>query len=162
MLIKRYGVPLAVSLALYSLLYVLAGDGVPYWNPALLWAVLLSYLIRLCDDLGDYEADAAAGKAPVGKKTLFALTGLTLLILILTALLARGWWVLLPAALISGTLAVPGKGQWFLKPLFVPTILLSLAATSLRLNIWVYILSAAMLAGDVLLICIKEKRHDSR
>lgn len=162
MLIKRYGVPLAVSLALYSLLYVLAGDGVPYWNPALLWAVLLSYLIRLCDDLADYEADAAAGKAPVGKKMLFVLTGLTFLILILTSLLARGWWVLLPAALIPGTLAVSGKSQLFLKPLFVPTILLSLAATSFRLNIWVYILSAVMLAGDVLLICIKEKRHDSR
>lgn len=159
-MIKRYGAPLVVSLALYSLLYALAGTDIPYFSIGLLWAVVLSYLIRLCDDIGDYEADVQKGKAPIGKKPLIVLTCLAAAVMVITVVVTQRWWVLLPAALIPLTMAIPQKLQHFIKPLFVPAILLTLAGTCFQLNAGVYLLSALMLLGDGALIYIKEKRHD--
>ena len=70
LLIKRYGAPLLLVAALYSILYVLFGYPTPYFGVGLFAVLSLSYLIRTCDDLCDYNADEAKGRAPIGRGVL--------------------------------------------------------------------------------------------
>ena len=70
LLVKRYVTPVVIAVALYSLIYLIFGGGYRFMGLGIVFAILSSYLIRLCDDIGDYAKDLKNGKAIFAIKTL--------------------------------------------------------------------------------------------
>lgn len=159
--LRRYLLPGAATAAAYLLLgYLFTPVPGLYWL-GLLCALLLAYYMRLCDDLLDFEKDAARGKAPLGKGVLIALTVTAVLILSALSVAFSLYWLLLPAAIISVQFCMKERFRNFLKPLFLPGILIALFHTVFAFDPWIYPIILAAAAVDVLIIIGKERKHDT-
>ena len=135
-LLKRYGLPPMIAVALYAVTYALFGKGEPFLNPGVLLAVLLALQIRVCDDLADYEADRQRGKALLPP--------------------SRGYGMLLPLGLILSQFALPGKYRNWLKPLFMPGIVGTLVWSFFEVNPWLWVVLPLLVVADVVLIVVKK------
>lgn len=155
-MLKRYGLPPMIAVALYAVTYALFGKGEPFLNPGVLLAVLLALQIRVCDDLADYEADRQRGKAPLSRKVLVALLTVMALAVVTTALLSRGYGMLLPLGLILSQFALPGKYRDWLKPLFMPGIVGTLVWSFFEVNPWLWVVLPVLVVADVVLIVVKK------
>lgn len=155
-LLKRYGLPPVIAVALYTVTYALFGRGEAFLNPGALLAVLLALQIRVCDDLADYEADRQRGKAPLSRSTLIVLLIFMALAIAATAIASRGYGMLIPLGLILLQFALPGKYRDWLKPLFMPAIVGTLVWSFFEWNPWIWVLLPVLVAADVVLIVVNK------
>lgn len=155
-LLKRYGLPPVIAVALYTVTYALFGRGEAFLNPGALLAVLLALQIRVCDDLADYEADRQRGKAPLSRSTLIVLLIIMALAIAATAIASRGCGMLIPLGLILMQFALPGKYRDWLKPLFMPAIVGTLVWSFFEWNPWIWVLLPVLVAADVVLIVVNK------
>ena len=155
-LLKRYGLPPVIAVALYTVTYALFGRGEAFLNPGALLAVLLALQIRVCDDLADYEADRQRGKAPLARSTLIVLLIIMALAIAATAIASRGYGMLIPLGLILMQFALPGKYRDWLKPLFMPAIVVTLVWSFFEWNPWICVLLPVLVAADLILIMVKK------
>lgn len=155
-LLKRYGLPPVIAVALYTVTYALFGRGEAFLNPGALLAVLLALQIRVCDDLADYEADRQRGKAPLSRSTLIVLLIIMALAIAATAIASRGYGMLIPLGLILLQFALPGKYRDWLKPLFMPAIVGTLVWSFFEWNPWIWVLLPVLVAADVVLIVVNK------
>lgn len=155
-LLKRYGLPPVIAVALYTVTYALFGRGEAFLNPGALLAVLLALQIRVCDDLADYEADRQRGKAPLSRSTLIVLLIIMALAIAATAIASRGCGMLIPLGLILLQFALPGKYRDWLKPLFMPAIVGTLVWSFFEWNPWIWVLLPVLVAADVVLIVVNK------
>lgn len=155
-LLKRYGLPPVIAVALYTVTYALFGRGEAFLNPGALLAVLLALQIRVCDDLADYEADRQRGKAPLSRSTLIVLLIIMALAIAATAIASRGCGMLIPLGLILMQFALPGKYRDWLKPLFMPAIVGTLVWSFFEWNPWIWVVLPVLVAADLILIMVKK------
>lgn len=159
--LRRYLLPGAAAAAAYLLLgYLFTPVPGLYWT-GLLCTLLLAYYIRFCDDLLDFNKDAARGKALLSKGVLTALTVMTVLALLTFSISFSLYLLLLPAAIISAQFCIKERFRNFLKPLFLPGILISLFCTVFAYDPWIYPIILAAAAVDILIIAEKEGKHDT-
>ena len=155
-LLKRYGLPPVIAVALYTVTYALFGRGEAFLNPGALLAVLLALQIRVCDDLADYEADRQRGKAPLSRSTLIVLLIIMALAIAATAIASRGYGMLIPLGLILMQFALPGKYRDWLKPLFMPAIVVTLVWSFFEGNPWLWVVLPVLVAAVFILIMVKK------
>ena len=155
-LLKRYGLPPVIAVALYTVTYALFGRGEAFLNPGALLAVLLALQIRVCDDLADYEADRQRGKAPLSRSTLIVLLIIMALAIAATAIASRGCGMLIPLGLILMQFALPSKYRDWLKPLFMPAIVGTLVWSFFEWNPWIWVVLPVLVAADLILIMVKK------
>ena len=155
-LLKRYGLPPVIAVALYTVTYALFGRGEAFLNPGALLAVLLALQIRVCDDLADYEADRQRGKAPLSRRILMGMLITTALEVVATAIASRGYGMLIPLGLILLQFALPGKYRDWLKPLFMPAIVGTLVWSFFEWNPWIWVVLPVLVAADLILIMVKK------
>ncbi len=158
-LIKRYGTPLVVSVVLYSVIYFIFGAGFRYIGMGLVLSVLSAYLIRICDDIGDYESDKSKGKAPIGKKTLTAMAILAVAAFFAFTLIVKAYLMFIPPIVILLQFLINDKYREVIKPLFVPTIVVTVVLSFFAPNFWLYVIVPILIISDVTLIVYKRRRR---
>ena len=119
-------------------------------------AVLLALQIRVCDDLADYEADRQRGKAPLSRRILMGMLITTALEVVATAIASRGYGMLIPLGLILLQFVLPGKYRDWLKPLFMPVIVVTLVWSFFEGNPWLWVVLPVLVAADLILIMVKK------
>ena len=158
-LLRRYGLPLLFAVGLYSILYALFGLQTNYLNAGLFMSLLFSYLIRVTDDIGDYAKDRAKGSAVLSKKALTVLAvgiGTALLLLIL---LFGLYLMFIPLVIIAVQLLIRERLRDWIKPLFLPSIVLTLVYSVFTADFRIYIIAALLIVLDVLLILYKKRKR---
>ena len=159
-LIKRYGFPLLLSLALYTAVYFLFGNGSPYLGIALALSVILSYVIRICDDIGDYEKDRAQGQAPIRKSILVVMMVAALSVFGILTLVAKAYIMLISPTVILLQFLIKDKYRDIIKPLFLPAIVVALVLSFFTPNFWLFVTVPILIISDVILIVFKRRRRD--
>ncbi len=154
-LIKRYGMPLVAAVALYSVIYFVFGNGSGYIGMGLALSVLSAYLIRICDDIGDYERDKSKGRAPIGKKALTAMAILAVLANFSLALIAKAYLMLISPIVILLQFLINDKYREVIKPLFMPTIVITVVFSFFSPNLWLYVIVPILIISDIILIVYK-------
>ncbi len=158
LLIKRYGMPPVLTAVLYSIIYALFGSSAPYFGAGLGVVLALAYLMRVCDDICDYDKDKELGKAPLSRGILIVLCCLLAATALVLSLMAALYGMLLPLSLILLQLALPARWHKLIKPLFLPATVIALVYGSFAPNAWVLVPAVVLAAMDVALILIKERR----
>lgn len=157
-MIKRYGMPLVLTAALYSIIYALFGGSAPYFGAGLGVVLMLAYLMRVCDDISDYDKDKAQGRAPLSRGILILLCCLLAASALVLSLIAALYGMLVPLALILLQLALPGRWHVLIKPLFLPATVVALVYGSFVPHAGVLLAAVVLAVMDVALILIKERR----
>ncbi len=159
-LIKRYGMPLVVAVVLYSIIYLIFGEGFQYIGMGLWLSVLLSYLIRICDDIGDYESDRAKGKAPIHKGILMAMGASCVLAFLSLTLIAKAYPMMISLLVILLQFLINDQYRDVIKPLFMPTVVITVVLSFFAPNPWLYVIVPILIISDVILIVYKRHRRD--
>lgn len=158
-LIKRYGVPFAVTVVLYSIIYLIFGAGCRYLGMGLVLSVLSAYLIRICDDIGDYKKDRTCGKAPIRKGILIAMCAFDVSVWLFLSLISKEYLMLIPPTLILSQFFIKDKYRDVIKPLFMPTVIVTLVLSFFTFNPWLYVIVPILIISDVILIVYKRRRR---
>jgi len=159
MLIKRYVIPLVTAVGLYSVVYFLFGAGSRYIGMGFWLSVLLSYLIRICDDIVDYEIDKDNGKAPIHKGILMALGALCVSASFVLILTSRAFLMIGSLLVILLQFLINDKYRDVIKPFFIPTIVVDVVISFFVPNPWLYVLVPIFIVSDVILIIYKRRRR---
>ena len=157
LIIKRYGLPLVITLGVYTLLYLFCGKGTAYFNTAFFVALLYAILMRFADDIIDYEKDVAANKAPIKRHFLMIGGGLVAAIIMLLSALSAFWWLIMPLVLIGLLFVCKGVAADFLKPLFTPAVVIAVTISVFKWNIYTWILIAILIILDGILVYKRRK-----
>ena len=152
-LIKRYGTPLILSVVLYSVIYLIFGNGSPYFGMGLVLSVILGYLMRICDDIGDYEKDKAKGRTPIRKEILIVMGALILTLISKAYPMAISLWVILLQFFITD------KYRDIIKPLFMPVIVITLVISFFAPGFWLAVIVPILIIFDIVLIVLKRCRR---
>ena len=162
LIFRRYGLPIAFTLGVYTLLYLFCGKDVdgqraPYMNAGLWIAIFYALLMRFSDDILDYEKDKAADKAPIKKNILCISACVAFVTILLLVALCSLWWLLLPLVWIGLLFVVKGVGRELIKPFFTPTVVVTLTATVFFVNVFTWIFAAVLIVADGALIYKRRK-----
>ncbi len=158
-LIKRYAMPLVAAVGLYSVIYFIFGLGFRYIGMGFWLSVLLSYLIRICDDIGDYESDRAEGKAPIHKGILMAMGALCVSSFLALVLIAKAYPMIISLLIVLFQFFINDKYRDVIKPLFMPTIVITVVLSFFAPNPWLYVIVPVLIISDVILILYKRRRR---
>ena len=157
LIIKRYGLPILITLVIYTALYFLCGKGVPYVNKGLWIALLYACLMRFCDDVNDYEEDVKLGKAPIEKDILTWGVMVAVFVIVLLSMIGAFWWLILPLVLIELLLILKGLAADIIKPFFTPAVIITLTICVFEINIFTWILSVVLMIADGVLVFRRRK-----
>ncbi len=155
LLIKRYFFPFLFSVSLYSLVYFIFGNDMPYFNVGLVLSVLLAYFIRLCDDISDYEKDESEGKAPLRKGTLIISSIWVASAFFALTFLSKAYIMFIPLAVILSQFLLKEKQKNIIKPFFMPVIVISVVLSFFTPSLWLFVISLILITADVFLIIKK-------
>lgn len=153
--IKRYVLPGVLAFLAYWLLGLLfsAAPGL-YWA-GLAAAILFAYLVRFCDDISDFPRDLARNKVLLGRKMLILLACVTGLALVGIAIGFQLYWLMLPPGLVAAQFLLTEKYRDWLKPLFLPAILVALFLTVFAFTPFVFLFTGIAILVDIILIVRK-------
>ena len=157
LILKRYGLPLVITLVVYTLLYLFSGKGAAYFNVGFFTAIAYALLMRFTDDILDYEKDVVADKAPIKRHILIFGVVVSVVLVVLLTVFSAFWWLLLPLVLVSLLFIVKGVAADLLKMLFTPTVIVALTISVFNFNVWVWILAAVVFILDGILIYKRRK-----
>jgi len=159
--IKRYLFPGVLAVCSYLIIGAVFSSVDGLYIVGLAVTVLMAYLIRLCDDILDFEGDQRVGKSLIGRKTLvFLALGVFFVLLGFASFLAL-YWILLPLIIVSVQFLIKEKYRDFIKPLFLPSILTALFNTVFFYSRWLPFLIAVVIAFDIIIILRKRCSDDS-
>lgn len=157
--LKRYLFPGVLAVAAYLLLgWLCTPIWARYWQGCC-FTVLLSYLIRICDDIADFEKDKKNNKVLLGKKALRVALICLLIALICAVEIWQMHGMLLPLGLILLGLGLKGKPLNAAKVLFVPAIIAALVNTALEFSWFLFIPAGIFMAGSVCLMVMKGEKE---
>ena len=155
--VKRYLTPPLLAIALYSVIHLVTGGG-NYFTPGLAFAILYALLIRLCDDMGDYERDLADGRAVLKMPVLISLClSFSVIYLALIFILAKPFMAVAPVVVFSQFL-LPEKHRDVIKPLFMPAAVVGIATSFFTLCPAIWIFCAILLIADIVIIFYKRSK----
>lgn len=155
MAVKRYVLPGILALGAYLILGFIFPHVDTLYFPGLGICLLTTYFIRVCDDILDFEKDREAGKALLEKKWLIGLFIGICAAIALCALLFSGYWWLLPPGVIALQFLLPEKLRNFIKPLFIPSLLICLFLTVFMYTHTVWWIIAATFVADIVILLTK-------
>lgn len=124
--VRRYVFPGIFALTAYLILSALFTLVQGYFLYGALFTLFLSYLIRIFDDICDYEKDLKKGKTLLNKKVLIILGSAVSAVILCVCVLLHLYFFLLPLFTISAQFLAKGKLRTILKVLFIPSILIAL------------------------------------
>ena len=159
--IKRYLLPGVLAACSYLIMGVVFSSVDGLYVAGLVVTVLMAYLIRLCDDVLDFEGDQRVGKALIGRKTLVFLVLGVFFALLCLALFFALYWMMLPLITLSVQFLIKEKYRDFIKPLFLPAILIALFNTVFFYSRWIPLLIAVVIVFDIIIILRKRCSDDS-
>ena len=161
-LVKRYVIPLVISVVLYSAVYFLFGIDSQYMNIGLVLSVLLSYLIRICDDMGDYEKDKEKGRAPITPKVLAVLCIITVLAFSVLTVVAEKYLMFIPLLTVLSQFLISEAFRDIIKPIYMPSIVICLVFSFFTPSFWLYVAVPILVVSDIALIVYKRhgENHD--
>ena len=158
-LIKRYGTPLILSVVLYSVIYLIFGNGSPYFGMGLVLSVILGYLMRICDDIGDYEKDKAKGKTPIRKEILIVMGALATSVFLILTLISKAYPMAISLWVILLQFFITDKYRDIIKPLFMPVIVIALVISFFAPGFWLAVIVPILIIFDIVLIVLKRCRR---
>ena len=158
--IKRYGMPLFLAVGLYTVIYFIFGYGKYYYfDMGLFMSVIMAYLIRICDDICDYEADRARNRAPIPKKALIVACIAIATVMLALSLIFKAYFMLIAIFLILIQFAIRDKYRSIIKPLFMPTIAVALVFAFFKPDWRLILVASVLIIFDVILILLKGRRE---
>ena len=158
-LVKRYGTPLILSVALYSAIYLIFGCGLPYFGMGLVLSVLLGYLMRICDDIGDYEKDKSQGRAPICKEILMGIGASMICVFVILTLISQAYTMVVALWVILLQFFINDKFRDVIKPIFMPAIVVTLVISFFTPNHWLFVIVPILIILDIILIVFKRRRR---
>lgn len=159
-IIKRYGAPLVIACALYSLVYFIFGKETRYFGMGFFMSVLLSYLVRICDDIADYKKDRAEKKAPISEGVLVLMGASACAAILILAIISYAYLMFIPLVLILLQLLIKNKYRDIIKPLFMPGIIMTVVFSFFTPSLWLLVIVPILIISDVILIVFKRRRRN--
>ena len=137
--VRRYGLPGIIAVISYLVLeYIFTPVQGLFWQGCI-FSVLFSYLMRVCDDIGDFEKDAKKNKTVFGKRFLIFLDVCILLVLICGTVVWQMYFMLIPLAVIMSQFLLKGIFRKVVKVLFVPAVIFALFNTVFVFSYYMFI-----------------------
>ena len=115
LIFKRYISPMIISSILYISVWAVFGKGESFAVGGMFFSFAIAYLMRLCDDICDYEKDKKSGKVLLSKTTLKMLCRILSGITALGAIVFEKYIMLLPLALILAQFAIGERYREYIK-----------------------------------------------
>lgn len=148
---RKYILSMLLGFVFYSLLFTFEICGKDFFSPYLLISVLFSLLIRLFDDLNDYEKDLLKKKNVFNKKIIIFLNIIVSIICIFLILLNK-CFLLIGINFLLFVSVFKINALRYLKSLYVPLLLVGISYYYLNINGYCLLFSLFILIGDLFLI----------
>ena len=155
--LKRYGLPIVITVCIYTLLYFLFQSEAGYFNAGLAIALLYAFLIRFADDIVDYEKDLKNDKILLKRKPLIILGCVTAAAILVLAIVFKLYLMLLPLINIALIFLVKNPIGEFLKPLFTPAVVVTLSLSIFKVNYLLWPVVAMLILVDAILVFGRRK-----
>lgn len=159
LIIKRYFFPPIITVLIYTLLYLFSSEKTHYLNAGFFVSLLFAYFIRLADDFCDYNEDLKSGKNILNLKTLLIIGVFCITVIVCLCVIFKYWLFFIPLIIVLST-AIFKKYLTFLKPIFLPSIILPLSYYLFNIDLFVYILCLVLFVIDVFLV-VKGRKKDA-
>lgn len=155
LVLRRYVLPLILSTVIYLLLAFVFSPKEGYFIAGCFFTVMLSYLMRICDDISDLQKDIEKGKALLGKRSLWWIFAGIVASILTGVIFWQVYIVLLPLCLILLQFLFRGRLRTVLKLTFLPSILTALFFSCFEFSYFLFALIAISVIADLILIFIK-------
>lgn len=150
LLIKKYLLPIVLSVFLYTILYIFDFTK-SYFSIYLIKLILFIILIRVIDDIKDFEKDTLRNRCVFNKKTLIGLL-ISLIVILFTITFYYQSYLLLVSIIfiIIGNLKF--KYFKYFKSLFLPSVIIFISYYYFGINYYCVVFSLLIFIGDLYLI----------
>lgn len=149
---KRYGLPLFITVCIYTLVYFVCKSETEYFNAGLVISLLYAFLMRFTDDIVDYDKDLKEGKTLLKRNVLIVSEAVTALAVVVLAAVFEVYLMLIPLIDIGLILLFKKRIGEFFKPLFTPTVIITLALSLFKVNYLLFIIVAVLTVFDGILV----------
>lgn len=154
-LVRKYLTPGVIGILIYLIICLISNSN-NYFNYHLIYVLTFSYLLRVSDDIIDYEKDFLQNKTVMPQKILqllFLILSLVIIInsIIFNQMLYLGVYIFLLIQFLK-----PQKILIYLKSLITPFLLIIICQDLLGFNIYNIVFIIIILIFDLLLIIRKE------
>lgn len=157
--LRRYVLPAVAAAVAFVVLGFFFTVRQQYYIAGLIWCILAAYYMRFCDDILDYAADAAKGRALLPRWTLILLAVITVVGMIGISIGFSLWLLLIPPAVISVQFLLKERLRDVIKPLFLPSILIMLFLSVFLYHHFVIVLCVIAVAADVVILVMKRRKR---
>ncbi|MBQ3001564.1 MAG: hypothetical protein IJD76_03690 [Bacilli bacterium] len=154
-LVRKYLTPGVIGILIYLIICLISNSN-NYFNYHLIYVLTFSYLLRVSDDIIDYEKDFLQNKTVMSQKILqllFLILSLIIIVnsIIFNQILYLGVYIFLLIQFLK-----PQKILIYLKSLITPFLLIIICQDLLGFNIYNIVFIIIILIFDLLLIIRKE------
>lgn len=154
-LVRKYLTPGVIGILIYLIICLISNSN-NYFNYHLIYVLTFSYLLRVSDDIIDYEKDFLQNKTIMPQKILQLLFLILSLIIIVNSIIFNQMLYLGVYIFLLIQFLKPQKILIYLKSLITPFLLIIICQDLLGFNIYNIVFIIIILIFDLLLIIRKE------
>lgn len=154
-LVRKYLTPGIIGILIYLIICLISNSN-NYFNYHLIYVLTFSYLLRVSDDIIDYEKDFLQKKTVMPQKILQVLFLILSLVIILSSIIFNQILYLGVYIFLLIQFLKPQKILIYLKSLITPFLLIIICQDLLGFNIYNIVFIIIILIFDLLLIIRKE------
>lgn len=154
-LVRKYLTPGVIGILIYLIICLISNSN-NYFNYHLIYVLTFSYLLRVSDDIIDYEKDFLQNKTVMSPKILQLLFLILSLIIIVNSIIFNQMLYLGVYIFLLIQFLKPQKILIYLKSLITPFLLIIICQDLLGFNIYNIVFIIIILIIDLLLIIRKE------
>lgn len=154
-LVRKYLTPGVIGILIYLIICLISNSN-NYFNYHLIYVLTFSYLLRVSDDIIDYEKDFLQNKTVMPQKILQLLFLILSLIIIVNSIIFNQMLYLGVYIFLLIQFLKPQKILIYLKSLITPFLLIIICQDLLGFNIYNIVFIIIILIFDLLLIIRKE------
>jgi len=154
-LVRKYLTPGVIGILIYLIICLISNSN-NYFNYHLIYVLTFSYLLRVSDDIIDYEKDFLQNKTVMPQKILHLLFLILSLIIIVNSIIFNQMLYLGVYIFLLIQFLKPQKILIYLKSLITPFLLIIICQDLLGFNIYNIVFIIIILIFDLLLIIRKE------
>lgn len=154
-LVRKYLTPGIIGILIYLIICLISNSN-NYFNYHLIYVLTFSYLLRVSDDIIDYEKDFLQNKTVMPQKILQVLFLILSLVIILSSIIFNQILYLGVYIFLLIQFLKPQKILIYLKSLITPFLLIIICQDLLGFNIYNIVFIIIILIFDLLLIIRKE------
>lgn len=154
-LVRKYLTPGVIGILIYLIICLISNSN-NYFNYHLIYVLTFSYLLRVSDDIIDYEKDFLQNKTVMPQKILHLLFLILSLIIIVNSIIFNQILYLGVYIFLLIQFLKPQKILIYLKSLITPFLLIIICQDLLGFNIYNIVFIIIILIFDLLLIIRKE------